>query len=144
PQNLTKGTASDDVQPAWNPRTAEIAFVSNRAGRSGHSVGSAYGIWLMRANGVIERRVTPDGTSPNWSPDGMRLTFVKDGSVWVVNRNGTGLTQLTFERPPVVDDKPVLSPDGRRIAFETGPKGGPVGKRGRGQAVTRADDGHRP
>ena len=73
----------------------------------------------------------------------MRPTFVKDGSVWVVNRNGTGLTQLTFERPPVVDDKPVFSPDGRRIAFETGPKGGPVAQRGMRLSVMSADGRHR-
>ena len=64
---------------------------------------------------------------PAWSPDGSQLTFRrrgKDGhNIWVVNRDGTGLTQLTTA--PGDDQDPSWSPDGRRIAFKSARNGEP-------------------
>ena len=64
---------------------------------------------------------------PAWSPDGSQLTFRrrgKDGhNIWVVNRDGSGLTQLTTA--PGDDQDPSWSPDGRRIAFKSARNGEP-------------------
>jgi Tol biopolymer transport system component len=64
---------------------------------------------------------------PAWSPDGSQLTFRRRGTgghnIWVVNRDGSGLTQLTTA--PGDDQDPSWSPDGRRIAFKSARNGEP-------------------
>jgi Tol biopolymer transport system component len=65
---------------------------------------------------------------PSWSPDGNRLVFVSDrdqreGDLYIVNRDGTGLTRLTDDALSEAD--PAWSPDGDHIAFvaTTDPRG---------------------
>jgi Tol biopolymer transport system component len=66
---------------------------------------------------------------PSWSPNGSRLVFISpclkrvdspresytDTSLFMINADGTGLTQLT--NVPGADFEPAWSPDGKRIAF---------------------------
>lgn len=56
------------------------------------------------------------------SPDRRRIAFVgwvdeSNAEIFVVERDGTGLTRLTHE--PGIDDQPAWSPDGQRIAFRS-------------------------
>jgi TolB protein len=55
----------------------------------------------------------------SWSPDGTRLAFgafgENDLQVYVVNADGTGLTQLTHD--PRTALNPSWSPDGSQIAY---------------------------
>jgi dipeptidyl aminopeptidase/acylaminoacyl peptidase len=54
-------------------------------------------------------------TSPDFSPDGRRIAFVRLGSgIYSIAQDGTGTARLTSGRR---DSYPVWSPDGRRIAF---------------------------
>ncbi|HXJ66834.1 MAG TPA: hypothetical protein VNN79_24010, partial [Actinomycetota bacterium] len=121
PSDLTPGTRQvDDIEPAWAPRSVEIAFASNRTDRSGHTTGATYGIWLMNAaTGEIERRITSNGRAPNWSPSGNLITFVRGGEIWTIHSNGKGAKQLTHESPHLAD-KPVFSPDGEKILYQEG------------------------
>jgi dipeptidyl aminopeptidase/acylaminoacyl peptidase len=52
--------------------------------------------------------------TPAWSPDGSRIAF-SNGHIYVVNADGSGLTQLTFGTS--VDQWPSWSPDGSTIAY---------------------------
>jgi len=72
------------------------------------------------------RRLLPAGTpavDPAPSPDGTRIAFAvvdanaSTGDVFVVDRDGGNLTQLTFD--PALDEQPAWSPDGTRLAFRS-------------------------
>jgi len=67
-------------------------------------------IHLARADGT-EAVPLVIGMWPSWSPDGSRLTFQRDGHIYVVGRDGTGERQLAKGWTPD------WSPDGSRIAF---------------------------
>src|SRR5262245_49288586 len=75
------------------------------------------------------------GPRVQWSPDGSRLAFrrvVTDPGIYVVGRDGTGMTRLTNmpEGWPAEDLSNggfAWSPDGTRIAFRSPVSGGSVG-----------------
>ncbi len=50
-----------------------------------------------------------------WDREGRRLTFVRDGQIWIHGSDGSGAHQLTFDTTP--KRFPVFSPDGTRIAY---------------------------
>ncbi len=104
-----------DFAPRYSPDGSTIAF--NSRGRGG--VQSA--VYLMNADGSNVRRLTRPGlhaTSPEWSPDGARILFLRDSAeIWVINVDKTGLEQLTSPGQRH-DSYPSFSPGGDKIAFE--------------------------
>ncbi|CAN5873665.1 hypothetical protein BH23GEM9_BH23GEM9_07540 [soil metagenome] len=83
-------------------------------------------LWLLTPGpDAAPRRVLPAGTyasDPAASPDGSRIAFVglsSDGArnIFVVDRNGSNLRQLTFDG--ATDDQPAWSRDGARLAFRS-------------------------
>ena len=91
--------------------------------------GSWSGIYLLdrfgKSRTKIVGRSTFDG-APAWAPDGRQLAFRSVlpsqfgpyGRVFVVNRDGSGLRQLTPETAGYsYDDGPAWSPDGTRLLF---------------------------
>ena len=70
-------------------------------------------------------------SAPAWRPDGRRIAFESDGDplglnpehdreIFVMNADGTGVTQLT-RNDGVRDEGPAWSPDGQQIAYTSGP-----------------------
>lgn len=53
---------------------------------------------------------------PDWSPDGQRLAFMRDGQIWLMQADGQGARAVT-QTEQAWDVSPVWSPDGARIAF---------------------------
>jgi|SRR6266516_4200135 len=86
-----------DACAAYSPSGKEIAFCSGRSG--------AFEIWTMMQNGNKQAQVThlnAFATFPDFSPNGFKIAFDAGGvngdpndEIYVVNADGSGLTQLT-------------------------------------------------
>jgi Tol biopolymer transport system component len=107
-------------QAALSPSRTRIAFAGAGQGRQG--------IWVMRADGRGQRRITNragDG-EPTWSPDGKRIAFRRDQGasfdLWVVPAAG-GSARRLFGGRVTSELTPDWSPNGRQIAFQ-GNRGG--------------------
>jgi len=65
------------------------------------------------------------GRNPKWSPDGKKILFhAKTGDnydIWMINADGTELTQLTTDSADDVDGS--WSPDGKMIVFSSNREG---------------------
>ncbi|MDH4063316.1 MAG: CehA/McbA family metallohydrolase [Acidobacteriota bacterium] len=53
---------------------------------------------------------------PSWSPDGSRLAFAMDGSIWTIDLGSTVAKELVFS-PRGYLSMPEFSPDGRWLAY---------------------------
>ena len=114
-QTRLTNTQADENDPAWSPDGQKIVFTSFRDGNSE--------IYLMDADGSNQTNLTnrsgPD-SQPAWSPDGAKIAFSSSrdgGGIFVMNRDGTNVIQLTTFGPPFIDGGAVWSPDGTKIAF---------------------------
>ncbi len=113
PQPLIRLTrnAGNNGNPAWSPDGTCIVFESDRDGN--------YEIYLVNADGSGPVRLThhPDGDyGPLWSPDGSKILFGRfsEGQSAMYSMNADGSDQRRLGR----GFRPVLSPQGSRIAFD--------------------------
>jgi hypothetical protein len=105
-ERLTNGDEAD-MQPAWRPDGAAIAFVTSRF--------SGTDIAVMNADGSGATRVT-SGVYPSWTPDGSRLLFAAGEcqsfgdcsplGIAIIQPDGTGSIKLTTGP----DQQPVWRP----------------------------------
>jgi Tol biopolymer transport system component len=110
-----------DASPQYSPDGTRLVFIRSRPG------GSA--VWIANADGSQANRITSWkmlAGHPWWSPDGSRIVFYDGGGsvsygagdshIFVVNADGTGLTQLTHGDEQA-DFHPSWSSDGHAILF---------------------------
>ncbi|MCL7960572.1 MAG: hypothetical protein M8861_10290 [marine benthic group bacterium] len=121
-----------DLNPAFSPDGASIAFVSLRTGHDE--------IFVMASDGTGITQLTSDplltSANPSWSPDGTRIAFNQaedsgmnaDFAISVMDADGSNVTRLN-EVAPICDQgsnagfpawwdlSPQWSPDGARILF---------------------------
>ena len=115
-----KGLIVDDsgFAGSWSPEGNQILFVA-RTSEQNHKA-----IWVVDADGGTPKQLPiapacggPDAAegqfgcySPDWSPDGAKIIFARyDGageSIYTVNADGSGLTQITDGE----DDQPDWAP----------------------------------
>jgi len=134
----------DELNPAWSPDGARIAFAGVRFEQSLDPItgepytAAQYEIVTVNPDGSGEQilsggdpgslRATnlEDDRAPAWSPDGSQLVFMSQSvdpccppwQIWSVNRDGTGATVLSDD-PAVNDLAPTFSPDGTQILFSS-------------------------
>lgn len=101
--------------PAYSPDGSKM-LVSFRGG----SAASPTRIGVMDATGSTVQQVGTGAaafdSSPDWSPDGSKIAFQREFSLFEMNADGTGLRRLTQSVGPV-DGSPVYSPQGAQFAF---------------------------
>ncbi len=106
--------------PAWVPGRLALCYTSYKLGNPDifyHDLSSGERRTLAHYSGL--------NTSAAPSPDGHKVAMIlsKSGSpdVWVINSDGSGLTQLT--KTPEDESSPCWSPDGQWICFATKVRG---------------------
>lgn len=120
--NLTQVTDFRSNNPDWSSDGSRLVFQSDHQNEPQDTPD----IYLININGqnLTEILDDPDVVdySPRWSPDGSRILFISARTgkpeVFVMNPDGSDVTQITDSRDPV--RMAVWSPEGERIAFVYG------------------------
>jgi Tol biopolymer transport system component len=99
--------------PAFSPDGTQIAYLE-ALGQASVSlrVVNADGTGVRVLHDVCGPFFALSG--PAWSPDGTHIAYGCQGSLWVVNADGSGVTKMPFR-----GHNPYWSPDGSRIALVT-------------------------
>jgi len=109
-----------DIEPAWSPDGSMIAFASGRDDPENIQV------YLMKADGSDQKRLTKDLKSdnwrPRWSPDGKKILYqsnrnvVKRGfDLYVINVDGSDDHAITSSQ--YNESSGDWSPDGKKIVY---------------------------
>jgi Tol biopolymer transport system component len=91
--------------------------------------GSTFNLYTD-GGGITQLTSGGQDVKPCWSPDGTKVAFVRQvalngfGNIYVIDADGSNLTQLTNSAPTLDDSDPVWSPDGTKIAFTSNRSGG--------------------
>jgi dipeptidyl aminopeptidase/acylaminoacyl peptidase len=126
-----------------HPRDRLVAYTADIAGARQLCTLS------LRGTGAPWTQLTASEQSvsdPQWSPDGRRLAYVRDGEIWIIEADGSRDTLVVGK--PGGGREPRWSPDGRRLAFLSRRRGwtqvwtidAPVPRRGRPQRDPRAPE----
>ncbi len=110
---------SINISPTWSPVDGLLAYTSYSS-----RYPDIYVANLAQPGRGLQRPAGGNESIHNqlaaWSPDGSMLAFMSNRSgnsdIWVVNRDGSGLRNLT-NYPRADEGAPTWSPDGQRIAF---------------------------
>ena len=104
---------------AWSPDSRWIAV--------GGTIGSEPGIWLIAIDGSTRRRLTTDGSLPEWGPaftsDGRRLAFIRES---LISQSGVFVVPLDTQMRPAGPPAKVVEAAPRRVlalAWEPGDRG---------------------
>ncbi len=119
-----EGVSKNYMGVAWSPDGKSLSFtIMEMKNAPARSMKAA--VYVMKADGTQMKKITGDainGFGPSWSKDGRRIFFgamnpeTKQREIYSINTDGSGLTQLTKSGK---NSAPVVSPDGKKIVFNT-------------------------
>jgi Tol biopolymer transport system component len=94
--------AASTASPAWSPDGAMLVYSAGE--------GSGFGISVVRADGTGRHRLTPQALDfdPVWSPDGSRIAFQREATLYVMNADGSHVRRLTARA--AIDGGPAWRP----------------------------------
>lgn len=97
------GLSMQDSDPAWSPSSSQLAF--SRVIQVGPTQFEG-GIHILNIsdNAVTKLTDSIGDNSPRWSPDGNKLAFAREGEIFAMNANGTGLLGLTNNNNSTITD----------------------------------------
>ncbi len=103
-------SGTSPVRPTWSPDGSQLAFLWNDKAQAARDV------WVVGAVEGPPRQVTDFGNAGVsevvWTPNGKRLMVVSGGSLYRIDQDGTGLTDLGASGRSVM-----FSPDGKFLSF---------------------------
>jgi dipeptidyl aminopeptidase/acylaminoacyl peptidase len=114
----------------WTATPRVVERLDYRQDRQGFTQAGETQIFVVPADGGTPRQITRDewgAGSPNWTPDGRTIVFSsgprvedaeyvwRESEIYGVDVESGEVTQLTSRQGP--DGSPVISPDGRLIAY---------------------------
>lgn len=113
-RNVTE-SGLNDLWPAWSPSGGLIASATHP------------GVHVYRAAGSAPRTVSdlPAARGLDWSPNGRTFAVEAAGDLWLVDAV-TGRERRLTDTPDVFESSPIWSPDGRWLAYGSGPAAPPT------------------
>jgi Tol biopolymer transport system component len=144
--NLVQVTHGSDHPGDWSPDGTQVLFVRGDASDRFLPLH----LFVVNVDGSEERQLTPSDVAVpccwgyRWSPDGSRILFADtDGILWLINPDGTDLTQLFIDAKVMhvrrYANTPTWSPDGSQIMFALSPTPNPFDTSQNGLFVIDAD-----
>lgn len=126
-------TRGNNGFPAWSPDGRKVIFLSDQ-----DDPYRSFDIYVYALDDGSLSRLTDNDYEEflfAWSPDGAKIAFVSDrdefsnSEIYVMDADGSNQTRLTETADYTYNTKPVWSPDGKQILYETDGFGhGEVGK----------------
>ena len=109
--------AGDNHAPAWSPDGRRIAFEAGSYDEEEDEYSAA--IDVVNADGTGRMRLTDrNATHPAWTADGhIVYSTLQEGEVRIMNADGADVRTIAATRGG--EYRPDVSPDGRRLAFDS-------------------------
>ena len=105
---LLDGSVSSNSNLAPSPKGGRVVYTRSDGDIWSRDLGTGGLTNLTKGNG---------GFNPSLSPSGKQIAFVRGKSIYVMNDDGTAVSQLTSPPLGFLDDFPQWSPDGKSIGF---------------------------